>query len=291
MDILKEGVSNLTKSRSSSKDSRKSESESTSPENVPQPHNDPPPINNINTANSVASKHPLGKLLLTCIKDPTNKDVDQFCKNFEDYLKISDQGQNDKKESLKEELKKDFSSTLYSNHLLTSDKCEVEIPTFQFDTPSQMDKEKKQNLLRYLLPHDKFSGTGKPHILEFLDNLTHAQKVLKLSEEDFKYEMTRCTSGPVYAHLRASFANGSSVRENYLYLLNCFHRPMSADTAMKMLSNFKADKSMNLARLQSKINMLATTASKIIPIATRQSFINSYASTFLIQSLPHASST
>ena len=283
-DDIKENIKGiLSKSRSSSKERKDNNSE-----NVSQLHDFNPSIDDHSDTGSKPIQHKLGQLLFSIIKNPSNKDIDKFCTNFDEYLSIHDSHQKTSQSQLKEELKQEFSNHLFTSNTTNPDIThEVKDPSF-FGSESIAQNEKKQNLLRHLLPAEKFSGGN--NIIQFLDCMTYAQDILKMTEDDFKYHFVRMTSGPVYEYLRTSFMNGSSISDTYKYLLSVYHIPLQSDVALKILTNFKADKSMTFSKLHSKVLQLATAASKISPIHTRQSFINIYASTFLIQALPPISS-
>lgn len=286
-DDIKENLKGfIAKSRSNSKERKKSEIA----ENVSQFFNNDD-INDNNDSpllNPQPIEHKLGKLLFSIIKNPSNKDIDAFCANFDEYLTLSDTHQKASNTLLKQELKHEFSEQIFKNNTTNPDLVnEVIIPRF-FGDESIAQNEKKQNLLRHLLPSEKFGGGNG--IIQFLDCMTHAQEILNMSEKEFQYHFIRMTSGPVYEYLRTSFLNGNSIEDAYRYLLSVYHKPLESNVALKLLTNFKADRSMTFPKLHSKILSLATAASKISPLHTRQSFINIYASTFLIQSLPPISS-
>ena len=284
-DDIKENLKGfIAKSRSNSKERKKSEIT----ENVSQFFNTDNNDDDSSLSSSQPIEHKLGKLLFSIIKNPSNKDIDTFCTNFDEYLTLNDTHQKASNTQLKQELKDEFSEQIFKNSTTNPDLVnEVIIPQF-FGSESIAQNEKKQNLLRHLLPSEKFGGGNG--IIQFLDCMTHAQEILHLSRKEFQYHFIRMTSGPVYEYLRTSFLNGNSIEDAYRYLLSVYHKPLASDVALKLLTNFKADKSMSFPKLHSKILSLATAASKISPLHTRQSFINIYASTFLIQSLPPTSS-
>ena len=94
MEILKEGVEKL-KSRTSSKERKRTTSENSDSiieidENVFTSNNNFSATNDSNNFDTNTTSHPLGKLLLSCIKNPSNKEVENFCKSFDDYVQITE---------------------------------------------------------------------------------------------------------------------------------------------------------------------------------------------------------
>ena len=156
-DDIKENLKGfIAKSRSNSKERKKSEIA----ENVSQFFNNDDTNDNTDSPilNQQPIEHKLGKLLFSIIKNPSNKDIDAFCANFDEYLTLSDTHQKASNTLLKQELKNEFSEQIFKNNTTNPDLVnEVIIPRF-FGDESIAQNEKKQNLLRHLLPSEKFGG-------------------------------------------------------------------------------------------------------------------------------------
>ena len=242
--------------------------------------------------------HPLGDALFSTMSHskcvPKEDDVMQMAKRFVQFLQHNDYEMDKQQQDILNKIDqkifdnhmKDFTST--SEDIRSPDKFNsIDVLSSDFAGNQQMHL---LNLVRYAFPKRKFlGGQDDYNVIEFLENLNHAQSMCMLSENEFKRMMINATAGDVHDTLRDYFAMGMSVKDAYNYLKSIYHKPKLPDMAMQDLLNFTIHKNQSLADVSSKIMKLANRASFLLPSANRLDCSDNYGTQFLIRSLPHES--
>lgn len=115
---------------------------------------------------------------------------------------------------------------------------------------------------------------------------------MKLSREEFKEYMMKCTSHNVYILCTEYFSFGHDIEDAYFSLLTMFDTRISPGDARKNLMNFKITRNSNLKKAEGIIMHWASRVSSQIPEGPSRTACNDLESgTTLMRALPPASAT
>ena len=157
------------------------------------------------------------------------------------------------------------------------------------------DLRDKSEAMRIFPTRNKFNGTahdGHMDIVEYLGLMNDSQSEVNLSEKEFKDMMMATTTGKPHALIRSWIANQEDIPTIYHHLLIHYDSRISPEKAKMELSNFRAQRHSNLAKVETSLMNLAERAACMLPVGpSRKAFYNMEVIQSLIRGLPLASSS
>ena len=266
---------------------------------------DLPTGSNPNTVQlSVTQSHPMGRILLSLLRDSANlakksnlkemeSDINELCSNFYNSVRL------EKAKSLKQrkQVIADVEASLIdkelNSHMLNLDS---DPPTYFSPVPTLLNAHQRAEAMK-LFPgrNNKFSGQpSKDHgmdISEFLSTIKLAQEQCGLSESEFKGILLGSTTGKAHSLLKEWISDNDSVHTIFHNFLIHFDRRSTPEECKQQLFVYKAPKTSNLARVEAHIMSLAGRASILLPAGiSRTNAKNVEMIQTLIRSLPPTSS-
>jgi len=135
-----------------------------------------------------------------------------------------------------------------------------------------------------------FSKDGYLNLVEFLSVMKTAQEHCKLSQVEYLDRMILCSTGEAHELIVYGKEQGESIDDIYHSLVMRFDDRITCEEAKQRMQNFKATKSMNLAKVESQIMIWANRASTQFPAGdSRQAYYNLEACNCLIKALSNNS--
>ena len=249
--------------------------------------------------------HPLGNLLMRMsslntelckklnIKSSDNPDLSEVCSRFVDAIRL-ERGRNSNKLNKVSSAIED--SILNKELNFHSINASVQAPEYFSPIPVLTTAAKMQEAMKVFptKTSQKFSGTyGTVTIIEFLNSLNSAQKILNLSKKEFMIMLQKCVTGKVYTMVSDSISYDLDIGDLYNSLLTLYDTRMTSANARKLLNNYKAQRNQTLAKVQSQIMMYASRIASQVPAGpSRTAMFNLEANNGLIRSLPpHSADT
>ena len=247
--------------------------------------------------------NPLGRILSCLVKDQinlatkagvreTNSSITALC----DLFALNQDLERDKYKfnalETTEKVMTNMISRELNSHLLHQD---FKAPTTFSTGPTLRTTSQKAEAMRVFPTRgQKFSGTNEnsASVVEFLSMMRSAQDQCNLSRKEFLDMLLLCTTGLAHSLLVDWINQGENVETIYHSYLLHFDKRQSPEDARIKLMTFKANKTMSLKTVESKIMMLASRSSSTLPPgASQAASYNNDAIQALIRSLPLMSST
>jgi len=168
---------------------------------------------------------------------------------------------------------------------LNSYKIDFPIPTNFSDDQTLFTISQKSDAMKMFPMRNKFSGTNKENVIEFLGLMTSAQEICNLSRSEFLEFLKMGTTGKAHQLVLSFIANGDSVEAIYHNLALHFDSRLSVPDSKKALNAYRAYKNQNFAEVASYIMGLASRISSEMPTESSRSALNSME---IYQGLLHA---
>jgi len=252
---------------------------------------------------SVTQSHPLGRILLSLLKDSTNlaekaklkkmeSEINDLCTNFYDSVRLEKAKLQKQRKQVVAEVEASILEKELNSHMLNLD---MDPPTNFSLVPTLMSAHQRADAMK-LFPcrGTKFLGISNTgmDVTEFLSMVTLAQEQCSLSEKEFKEMLLLSTTGKAHALVSEWVNNGDSVATIYHNLLIHFDKRSTPEECKQQLLAYKAPKTSNLARVEAHIMFLANRAAKLLPHGeTRNHYRNLEMVQALIRCLPPQSSS
>jgi len=196
-------------------------------------------------------------------------------------------------ESLMARVEKKLLDKELNSHSLTHT---FDLPSYFSPVPTLLTPQQRNEALK-LFPtrSQRFSGVTdekSSDIVEFLNTITHAQEVLKLSKKEFLECLKLSTTGKAHSLLTEWLTTDSDIANIYHNFGLHYDTRLTANDARKQLHNFKVEKGSNLAEAIATINYLAGRSCTNLPQGeARTSLFDMEVCTTIIRSLPPMSSS
>jgi len=252
---------------------------------------------------SVTQSHPLGRILLSLLKDSTNlaekaklkkmeSEINELCTNFYDSVRLEKAKLQKQRKQVVAEVEASILEKELNSHMLNLD---MDPPTNFSPIPTLLSAHQRADAMK-LFPcrGAKFMGLSNNgmDITEFLSMVTLAQEQCGLSEKEFKEMLLLSTTGKAHALISEWIGSEDSVATIYHNLLVHFDKRSTPEDCKQQLIAYKAPKTANLARIEAHIMFLANRAAKLLP---RGETRNHYRNLEMVQALirclpPHSSS-
>lgn len=254
-------------------------------------HNEPRGSDAYQTIN-----HPLGRILLRLAANSGAKDNEEMDKIKElcaDFMSVLEWQKQESEVTILETSNK-IEEKITKKELSHYQAGELVSPPKYFAPDKTLHLPNKLELASKYFPiksSQKFDGSDKMSIIEFLSTINLAQEVCKLEEEEFKSYLLRATSGKVFNSLSQYIKYGYSVDDIYSTLLLLFDKRDSSQVCKGKLLRFKIANTENLTQAISRIMELSTRASQALPEGpSRTALFNLEACGCLLRALPTESS-
>lgn len=134
----------------------------------------------------------------------------------------------------------------------------------------------------------KFSGTNSnQNILEFLENICHAQKTLNLSRKEFEENFLKSFTGKAYFIVSDHLQYGHGLEDIFHTLIKTFDTRLPSSVAKTKLLTWKIPKFFNLKKAETYVMHLASRIAAELPRGeSRSALYNMEAVDGLIRALP-----
>jgi hypothetical protein len=246
--------------------------------------------------------HPLGKLLLNALSDTTNlakktntketeNNIKEVCDMFCAHLDLTEDLLDKKIKKNNERFEQELLDKEVDSHKINAS---IMPPGNWGKHPTLIGNPQKQTAANKAFPGiGKFRGfprEGYMNVVEFLTHLKTAQELCNLSQKEFVDKMISASTGEAHELLSYSRDQNETIEDMFHQLIMRFDDRMTVDEAKTKLQSFKATKSMNLAKIESQIMILAGRSCAQFPVGeSRQAYYNMEACQALIRALPPAS--
>jgi len=246
-------------------------------------------------------KHPLGQILIAMLTENTKLadkcnmrdmtiSMDELCRNFYNYQMLDKQRIKNNILQTTSNLENSIIERELNSHIINQS---IAPPQRFSQVPTLLTAKQRADCMKLLpIGSNKFSGTDKgTSIVEYLHQLNSIQKNCKLSLQEFYDIMLGSTTGQAYLLIHSWIEGGETPETIYHNLLLHFDKRLQPEEARMQLMSYKAPRNSDLARVEAKIQGLASRASSNIPAGpSRIASYNVEVIQGLIRSLPLNSS-
>ena len=232
----------------------------------------------VETSRSMAftQNHPLGKILMELVTDNNkskkgSKDkenalnMEWFSQNFYEAMQMDARARDRQAEIITKTVQNDLLKRDLTSHTLSMD---IQPPMCFAPRPVMTNIQQRAECLKIFPSRNKFGGFNKEHsidVVEFLHTMNAAQRNCKVSLEEFKEMLLACTTGNPNVRIRSWINDNYSLNTIYHYLQLHFDTRISPTEASNQLSNYKAPKTLTLAKVQAHVMELAERTATQVP--------------------------
>jgi len=267
-----------------------------------------PGLSSDNTLNpsmqyNYTNNHPMGKILISLLKDnmqlaeksklkAMELSLPELCTNFYNAMKLERNRTNNRINQTAAEIEQNIIQKELNSHTLNQS---IEAPSYFSPGPTLLSPRQRAECMK-LFPtgSHKFSGQLRDKdmsIIEFLSMVKTAQAQCNLSEQEFKEMLLASTTGKAHLLLLEWLSNNDDPSAIFHNLLLHFDRRMTPEEARQQLNVYKAPKNSDLAKVFSHIMLLEGRAITTLPKGpAREAPYNMEIIQTLIRSLPTSSS-
>jgi len=246
-------------------------------------------------------KHPLGQILIAMLTENTKlaekcnlKDMtismDELCRNFYNFQMLDKQRIKNNILQTTSNLENSLIERELNSHIINQS---IAPPQHFSPVPTLLTTRQRADCMKLLpIGSNKFNGTDRgTSIVEYLHHLNSIQKNCHLSLPEFYDIMLGSTTGQAYLLIHSWIEGGETPETIYHNLLLHFDKRLQPEEARMQLMNYKAPRNSDLARVEAKIQSLASRATSTIPAGpSRIASYNVEVIQGLIRSLPLNSS-
>jgi len=252
---------------------------------------------------STAQSHPMGRILLSLLKDSTNLaekaklnkmecELNELCTNFYDSLRLEKAKMQKQRRQVIADIETSMIEKELNSHMLNLD---INPPNNFSPTPTLLSARQRADAMK-LFPCNGNKFTGSPNhgfdITEYLSMVRLAQEQCGLSEKEFKEMLLCSTTGKAHAILAEWIGSGDSVAAIFHNFLIHFDKRGTPEESKQQLLTYKAPKNLNLAKVEAQISSMANRAATLLPPGdSRQQYRNLEIIQTLIRCLPITSSS
>ena len=253
---------------------------------------------------SVTQSHPMGRILLSLLRDSANlakksnlkemeSDLNELCQHFYNSIRLEKAKAAKQRKQVIADVEASLIDKELNSHMLNLDS---DPPTYFSPVPTLMSAHQRAEAMK-IFPgrNNKYSGQSSKgqtmDISEFLSTIKIAQEQCRLSEREFKELLLGSTTGKAHSLLKEWILDDDSVNTIFHNFLIHFDRRNTPEECKQQLFVYKAPKSSNLARVEAHIMSLANRAAILLPSGeSRTNAKNLEIIQTLIRCLPPASS-